>query len=89
MHVSRGIRLSDPGETESASRKKKKKRKRHRRSEEGGGSKGEEDEGEEEEEETIQRGDEVKDNVSHAQSQLQLPKLQKAREHLLDENNSG
>lgn len=89
VHVSRGIRLSDPGETESASRKKKKKRKRHRRSEEGGRSKGEEDEGEEEEDETIQRGDEVKDNVSHAQSQLQLPKLQKAREHLLDENNSG
>lgn len=89
VHVSRGIRLSDPGETESASRKKKKKRKRHRRSEEGGKTKGKEDEGEEEEEETIQRRDEVKDNVPYAQSQLQLPKLQKAREHLLDENNSG
>lgn len=88
--VSRGTGLSDPGETESASRKKKKKRKRHRRSEEGGRTKGEEDEGEEEEEEeTIQKGGEVKERVPYAHSQLQLPKLQKAREHLLDENNSG
>lgn len=87
VHVSRGIRLSDPGETELASRKKKKKRKRHRRSEEGGRTKGEE--GEEEEEESIHRGGEVKETVPHPQGQLQLPKLQKAREHLLDENNSG
>ncbi|XP_062579971.1 uncharacterized protein LOC134241966 isoform X2 [Saccostrea cucullata] len=67
-------RSRSPGELET-SRKKKKKRKRHKKEEtEEGGVKG---------------GDEIMDITKKTSREPQLPKLQKTREHLVDENASG
>ncbi|XP_061182634.1 uncharacterized protein LOC133190969 [Saccostrea echinata] len=62
------------GEMETC-RKKKKRRKRHKK--------------EDNEEEGVKRGDEMMDRTKKTAKEPQLPKLQKAREHLVDENASG
>lgn len=84
QEISRGSRSSDPGET-ATYRKKKKKRKRHNKREE----EEEEGEGNERQRETVYETPGSPKQPPGAPKQLQLPKLQKTREHLVDENFSG